>query len=141
MLACGAEKRSDAWYYGDRKEIVLSIGRNAATVQCDAGQRTMSASVADIAIKMVTQNNFLVPPEELKAEDQPSPRMAQTPGVVLIDELDVHLHPKWQRGVVETLRNLVPPIFISTTHSPFIVQSVAGRRTRQSARAVSSSVG
>jgi hypothetical protein len=74
----------------------------------------------------VTQNNLLVPPQALSAEDEPLPRvLAQTPGVVLIDELDVHLHPKWQRGVVETLRNLFPRLqFIGTTHSPFIVQSL-----------------
>jgi predicted ATP-binding protein involved in virulence len=45
--------------------------------------------------------------------------------VVLIDELDVHLHPKWQRGVVESLRKVFPCLqFICTTHSPFIVQSL-----------------
>jgi predicted ATP-binding protein involved in virulence len=44
---------------------------------------------------------------------------------VLVDELDVHLHPKWQRGVVEDLRSTFPRMqFIGTTHSPFIVQSL-----------------
>ena len=58
----------------------------------------MLALVADLAIRMVTQNNFLVPADVLGPEDEPLPRvLAQTPGVVLIDELDVHLHPKWQR--------------------------------------------
>ena len=82
--------------------------------------------MADLAIKMVTQNNFLVPADGLQAEDEPLPRvLARTPGVVLIDELDVHLHPKWQRGVVEDLRQAFPSIqFIATTHSPFIVQSL-----------------
>jgi predicted ATP-binding protein involved in virulence len=86
----------------------------------------MLALVADLAIKMVTQNNYLVPPDMLGPEDEPLPRvLAQTPGVVLIDELDVHLHPKWQRGVVECLRRVFPRVqFIATTHSPFIVQSL-----------------
>jgi predicted ATP-binding protein involved in virulence len=119
----------DIWYDGDRKEIVLSISANAQPLSnLSAGQRTMLALVADIAIKAVTQNNFLVPAESLTVEDEPLPRvLAQTPGVVLIDELDVHLHPKWQREVVEDLRGLFPRIqFIGTTHSPFIVQSLRG---------------
>jgi len=45
-------------------------------------------------------------------------------GVVLVDELDLHLHPTWQREIVPTLRRLFPNLtFIVTTHSPLIVQS------------------
>lgn len=45
--------------------------------------------------------------------------------VVLIDEIDVHLHPKWQRMIVPALEELFPACqFIATTHSPFVVQSV-----------------
>jgi predicted ATP-binding protein involved in virulence len=44
---------------------------------------------------------------------------------VLIDELDLHLHPKWQRRVIEDLRRTFPEIqFICTTHSPFLIQSL-----------------
>lgn len=46
-------------------------------------------------------------------------------GVVLIDEIDMHLHPKWQRQVVSDLKLAFPGIqFVVTTHSPFIVQSL-----------------
>jgi hypothetical protein len=49
-------------------------------------------------------------------------------GVVLVDEIDIHLHPKWQRSVVQDVRKLFPKLqFIVTTHSPFIVQDL--RRT------------
>lgn len=49
-----------------------------------------------------------------------------TTGVVMIDELDLHLHPNWQRHVVSDLKNAFPNIqFVATTHSPFIVQSLA----------------
>lgn len=115
------------WYDSDTEEIALSIHGNPQPFgNLSAGQRVMLALVADLAIRMVTQNNFLVPPEELGPEDEPLPRvLAQTPGVVLIDELDVHLHPKWQRVVVDSLRKVFPKIqFIATTHSPFIVQSL-----------------
>lgn len=46
-------------------------------------------------------------------------------GVVMIDELDLHLHPTWQKQVVTDLKNAFPNIqFVATTHSPFIVQSL-----------------
>jgi energy-coupling factor transporter ATP-binding protein EcfA2 len=45
--------------------------------------------------------------------------------IILIDEIDVHLHPKWQRMIVPALEELFPSCqFIATTHSPFVVQSV-----------------
>jgi len=45
--------------------------------------------------------------------------------IVLIDEIDVHLHPKWQRKIVPALEDLFPDCqFIATTHSPFVIQSV-----------------
>lgn len=48
-----------------------------------------------------------------------------TPGVVLIDEVDLYLHPHWQRHVLQDLKEAFPNIqFIVTTHSPFIIQSV-----------------
>lgn len=116
-------------YDSDREQICLSIAGNLQPLSnLSAGQRSLFALVADLAIKMVTQNNFLVPPDVLDAERQNPPRvLTQTPGVVLIDELDVHLHPRWQRTVVEHLRKTFPAIqFITTTHSPFIVQSLRG---------------
>ena len=46
-------------------------------------------------------------------------------GVVFIDELELHLHPTWQREVCEKLRKTFPNIqFIATTHSPFVIQSL-----------------
>ncbi len=54
---------------------------------------------------------------------------SQTRGVVLIDELDLHLHPRWQRTIIEGLRKLFPQIqFICTTHSPFLIQSLRDAR-------------
>jgi predicted ATP-binding protein involved in virulence len=47
------------------------------------------------------------------------------PAVLLIDELDLHLHPQWQREIVGYLSNIFPKTqFIVTTHSPFILQSM-----------------
>jgi energy-coupling factor transporter ATP-binding protein EcfA2 len=48
----------------------------------------------------------------------------KTYGVVLIDEVDAHLHPSWQRKIGYTLTNLFPNIqFIVTTHSPLVCQA------------------
>jgi predicted ATP-binding protein involved in virulence len=48
------------------------------------------------------------------------------PAVVLIDELDLHLHPRWQRVIVGILTNIFSQTqFIATAHSPLIVQAAA----------------
>jgi predicted ATP-binding protein involved in virulence len=78
------------------------------------GQRTMIAMVGDLAYRAAQLNPHLG--REV---------LQKTPGIVLIDELDLHLHPRWQRHVVEDLRRIFPEVqFIATTHSPFIVQSM-----------------
>ncbi|MBI3801049.1 MAG: AAA family ATPase [Deltaproteobacteria bacterium] len=126
VLGC-VSQADGLWFDPDREQIVLSIAGHAQPFDnLSAGQRMMLALVADIAIKAVTQNAFLLPPDELGPEDEPLPRLLQqTPGVVLIDELDVHLHPKWQRHVIEDLRRTFPKIqFIGTTHSLFLIQSL-----------------
>ena len=47
------------------------------------------------------------------------------PAVVLIDELDLHLHPKWQRNIISHLTKHFPKTqFIVTTHSPLIIQAI-----------------
>jgi hypothetical protein len=52
--------------------------------------------------------------------------------VVLIDEIDVHLHPKWQRQVIPLLEDSFPSCqFIATTHSPFVIQSVDRERVQR----------
>jgi len=46
-------------------------------------------------------------------------------GIVLIDEIEQHLHPKWQRTVVHSLKRVFPNVqFITTTHSPLVALSV-----------------
>jgi predicted ATP-binding protein involved in virulence len=49
-------------------------------------------------------------------------------GVVLIDEIDLHLHPTWQGKIIKTLKQLFPKIqFIVTTHSPSVLQTLNQR--------------
>ncbi|MEQ1746640.1 MAG: AAA family ATPase [Saprospiraceae bacterium] len=78
------------------------------------GYQNFIGIIADLTYRCVKLNPHL---KERAVEE--------TPGVVLIDELDLHLHPKWQRRVVENLKMAFPRVqFITTTHSPFIVQSL-----------------
>lgn len=51
------------------------------------------------------------------------------PGVLLIDEIETHLHPKWQKKILGIIRCLFPNLqIILTTHSPFVVASRDGAR-------------
>ncbi|MGK0290180.1 MAG: putative ATP-binding protein involved in virulence [bacterium] len=78
------------------------------------GQRTILGLFCDIARRAAILNPHLGGDAHIKIK-----------GVVLIDELDLHLHPKWQRRVIEDLRTVFPNIqFICTTHSPFLIQSL-----------------
>ena len=53
-------------------------------------------------------------------------KLLQVPGIVLIDEVDLHLHPSWQQRIILDLQRTFPQIqFIVTTHSPQVVSYVA----------------
>lgn len=123
----------DLWFDSDQEQIVLSLAGNAQPASnLSAGQRMMLALVADIAIKAVIQNAFLLPSDELGSDDKPLPRLLrETPGVVLIDELDVHLHPRWQRRVATDLKEVFPGIqFVCTSHSPQVIGEVIAEEIR-----------
>lgn len=112
------------WFDTDQVDIVMEIeGEIQPSANMSAGQRMMLGLVADIAIKCVTQNNFLISPDQLAPDDLPLAKvLKETPGVILIDEVDVHLHPTWQRRVISDLVRTFPSIqFVCTTHSPQIL--------------------
>ncbi len=82
--------------------------------QLSDGQRTLLAMISDIVRRAVILNPQLG--EKI---------LEETTGIVLIDELDLHLHPKWQRRIIEDLRRTFPKIqFICTTHSPQLIGEV-----------------
>ena len=79
------------------------------------GQRNVLSMVGDIAFKATILN------PHLGAE-----AVSTVQGIVLIDEIDLHLHPRWQRMIVPALLEAFPKLqFIATTHSPFIIQSLS----------------
>jgi hypothetical protein len=50
-------------------------------------------------------------------------------GVLMLDEVDTHLHPLWQRKLLPTIRKALPNVqIIVTTHSPFVISSCPGAR-------------
>lgn len=78
------------------------------------GYRDVIKIVADIATRMCILNPYL------KEET-----FVKTPGVVIIDELDLSLHPRWQRRIVNTLTSIFPRVqFVCASHSPFLIQSL-----------------
>jgi predicted ATP-binding protein involved in virulence len=56
------------------------------------------------------------------------------PALVLIDEIDAHMHPAWQRTIAPTLKELFPDLqVLATTHSPMIVGTLSeGQNGRRS---------
>jgi predicted ATP-binding protein involved in virulence len=97
-------------------EVILRFanGDQQPFMNLSDGQRAMLAVVGDLAQKAATLNPHLG-----------ADVLKETEGVVMIDELDLHLHPTWQRHVIEDLRTTFPKIqFICTTHSPFLIQSL-----------------
>lgn len=91
------------------------ISHKLAYTQLSDGYRNLIGMAADIAYRCIQLNPHLG-----------ERAVVDTPGVVLIDELDLHLHPNWQKSIVADLKAAFPKLqFIGTTHSPFIVQSLS----------------
>ena len=93
----------------------LEIEKNGKTLsvgQLSSGEKTILLMVADIAQKISTANPSLSDP-------------LQGTGIVLIDEIDTHLHPAWQREVLPCLHKTFPNIqFFATTHSPQVLSNI-----------------
>lgn len=94
----------------------LLIDRGSTTVavrQLSDGERGTLALVLDLTRRLAQAN-----------PEMPDPA-AEAEAVVLIDEIDLHLHPKWQRQIVRNLSAAFPRCqFIATTHSPQVIGEV-----------------
>ena len=81
--------------------------------QLSEGYKIIIAMVSDLAARMAEANPEMENP-------------LQSTGIVLIDEVDLHLHPRWQRDILKQLIQVFPHIqFIVSTHSPVIVVGAA----------------
>ena len=99
---------------GGRPQLLIDRGVSTVAVrQMSNGERGTLALVLDLTRRLVQANPGMSNP------------MARAEAVVLIDEIDLHLHPKWQRQIVRKLTTTFPRCqFIATTHSPQVIGEV-----------------
>ena len=96
--------------------VVTKDGSTLEIDQLSDGERTLLALVGDLARRLAMAN----PGDALNHE-----------AVVMIDEVELHLHPGLQRDVVAGLRRTFPNVqFILTTHSPFVLGEVPAQSIR-----------
>ncbi|MGX4641660.1 AAA family ATPase [Massilia sp. SYSU DXS3249] len=82
-------------------------------MQLSDGEKCLLALVGDLARRLSLLNT-----------EKSNPLSGE--GIVLIDEIDLHLHPKWQRTIVSSLETTFPNCqFVITTHSPQVVGELA----------------
>lgn len=112
-----------AWYDPKERSPVVRFenGEMATWKELSDGFHVYLSLVTDLARRAVMLN-------EHDGGDAPG----VIEGVVLIDEIDLHLHPRWQRVVLDGLRKIFPRLqFIVTTHSPQVLSSALNRQVRR----------
>lgn len=99
----------DVYEARQKQDVLLACWRFH---ELSDGYQNLLYMVADIAKRMAQLNPHL------------SESLAETPGVILVDEIDLHLHPRWQRHVLFDFSRTFPNVqFVMTTHSPTMIQS------------------
>ncbi|MDJ0662723.1 MAG: AAA family ATPase [Crocosphaera sp.] len=100
----------------DKLELTISKGDIELKLsQLSDGEKKCILIVADIARKLAIANPGLEVSDVLK----------QGKGIILIDEIEAHLHPGWQREIIPALTKTFPTCqFIVTTHSPQVLSKV-----------------
>lgn len=100
--------------------VTTPEGQSYSLTELSDGYRTVTGLVLDLVKQIFAANGGHIPTDEV-----PDRVVITQEGVVLIDEIDVHLHVSWQRRIGFWLKEHFPNIqFIVTTHSPFICQAV-----------------
>lgn len=108
-------------YYSGQLEQLLYREQDMETAipisHLSAGYQSLLWMVMNFAYRLALLN-----PD--KAEN-----LRETEGVVLIDEIDMHLHPKWQWNIVSALEETFPKVqFILATHSPIVISSCSNEQ-------------
>jgi predicted ATP-binding protein involved in virulence len=95
-----------------KPRLHMSVDKKGNTLnvaQLSQGEKSLMALIGDIARRLAVMNPSL-----------DNPLMGD--GIVLIDEVDMHLHPKWQRTLISQLTKTFPKCqFVLTTHSPLVI--------------------
>lgn len=98
-----------------RDELAMTVEKQEQTIyvnQLSDGEKCTLALIGDIARRMALANPR-------------SSRPLEGDGIVLIDEVELHLHPSWQRRILSELSRIFPNVqFIVTTHSPQVLGEV-----------------
>lgn len=98
-----------------RSPLRMTVSKNGQELiinQLSDGEKCLLAMVGDIARRLAIANPGLEDP-------------LQGEGIILIDEIELHLHPQWQRGIIPKLTSVFPNCqFIVTTHSPQVISDV-----------------
>jgi len=94
-------------------QVTLDNGKLLPFHMLSDGYRNAIGMVADTAFRMVVLNPQL--------QDE---AIRKTPGVILIDEIELHLHPEWQMTIVDSFKNTFPKAqIIATTHAPIVIST------------------
>ena len=95
-----------------KPRLAMIIDKNEETLnvnQLSQGEKSLMALVGDIARRLAMMNPKL-----------DNPLLGK--GIILIDEIDMHLHPQWQRSIIQRLQTTFPNCqFILSTHSPLVI--------------------
>ena len=96
-----------------------SLQKFAMDEMSDGYKNTLSM-IGDIAYRMAVLNPMLG-----------DKVLEETSGVIVIDEIDLHLHPQWQQTIISDLNTIFPKIqFIVSSHAPAVINSVAKEQIR-----------
>jgi len=97
-----------------RMQIVLKKQDHELVLnQLSDGEKNLLVMVADIARRLAIAN------------PDPTKNALEGEGIILIDEIELHLHPQWQRDIIPRLTSTFPNCqFIVTTHSPQVLSNV-----------------
>ena len=119
-------KNADIVFELDTHRLVLNFESGDGSLQKFAmdemsdGYKNTLSMIGDIAYRMAVLNPMLG-----------DKVLEETSGVVMIDEIDLHLHPQWQQTIISDLNTIFPKIqFIVSSHAPAVINSVAKEQIR-----------
>lgn len=101
-------------------QLLIDLDGNTLNLrQLSDGERSVLVLILDIARRLAQANPNLGDP------------IAHGEAIILIDEIDLHLHPQWQRKIIGDLTQTFPSCqFIATTHSPQVIGELAHGQIR-----------
>ena len=104
----------------ESSERTLYLEKDGANIPFDSlsgGEQAFFLLAADMARRLMLES--------------PGMPIREAPGIVCIDEIELHLHPAWQKKILKTLMDTFPACqFIVTTHSPQVIGGVEAHHVR-----------